>query len=113
MPMTLLNTIIQIVKFLCFGIHIQEGIIMVSEAFRAYCKDGIGVQNGCNPVAIINSLAKHLNEYEALGYCGWNDLMQDAPFKLWIDKLNDMAGRPNCSEYFKAYETCLNIVNHH
>jgi hypothetical protein len=86
------------------------GITMPTQAMIDFCKDAIEVQDACNPVAIVNALARHLNKHTEMGYRGWDDIVSDAPFRLWIDKLFDMAGRPGFVDYSKAHDACEQIV---
>ena len=83
----------------------------VKEWYKAYCKDAIEIQMACNPVAIIHSWHRHLEGAIDKYPGGWDAVIKDAPFILFVDKLNDMAGRKTTIDYGKAYNACIAVVD--
>ena len=76
---------------------------------QAYCKDALQIQDACNPVAVVNCLARHLSG--RLLTEGTDSVCQSAPFALFIDKLADMAGRPDFNRYRSASAECHRTAN--
>ena len=85
----------------------------MKKQLQKYCQDALQIQDACNPVAIVNAWAGHLNNWRELGYSGWDDLEKDAPFILFLDKLDDLAGRPsrqNSLAYSRVFDACKAIT---
>lgn len=78
--------------------------------YRAYMKIADTMQNACNFVAVVNSFAEHVTACWRAGV--WQDngagVACDAATIAILDKLWDMAGRPNATAVGHAHGAVFN-----
>lgn len=77
---------------------------------QKYCRDALAIQDACNPVAIVQSFNEHLQKWRELGYRGWDNVITDAPFILFVSKLESLCNAQDVKVFGDAYDCCRNNV---
>jgi len=75
-------------------------------------KNAIEVQDACNMVAVANQFARDLSKLrkeENLDSAGVN---KHPVVVMYIDKLADLAGRPDFTKFSEAYDKCIEKGKH-
>jgi len=95
--------------------------VFLYDRYASACKQAMDVQDACNFSGVCGGfyralvdIRNYLNQYEG----GWFGKLQRHPaVVLWIDKINDLMGRPAEREPFdyfsNAWDACRQAVEEH
>ena len=74
-------------------------------------KTALDLQDACNPQGVTKEIARLCDQIAdelrgESGFAGTDEIRRHPVFTLVVDKLYDMAGRPDTFAYGKAYDVC-------